>query len=523
MSSLQTWFTTATMAILVSAAPMAMAVEISPSVSYLEKATPALTKAFAQDSSVDLLVYFKSKAELQPARLITNRIARARWIYRSLADHARNSQKAVLAKLATKNLRVQSFYLENAILVRNGDAQVANELAAMDEVSSLQVDVMASLKLPASQYGTNFEQLIQRPGSDYQTNIEAVEAQRVWNELNVRGKGIVVAGQDTGYMWEHESLRSKYRGVANSGTAKETVNHNYNWHDAIHAGTRVANVQASSASLAQCGPDAVAPCDDHSHGTHTMGTMVGDDGKGNQIGMAPEAQWIGCRNMNKGSGTASTYLECFEFFMAPYPLGGNPQTDGDVTKAPHVINNSWACPVSEGCTGNEFFEAVKAMKAAGIMFVAAAGNEGPGCSTVMDPPGNYSGELISVAAYNTYREETAYFSSRGPSTFNGGIGIDITAPGDGVRSATHQSGGSSYDYKSGTSMAAPHIAGIVALMWSAHPELIGEIDATSRILGMTATPKTDRQSCGDFPGNQIPNAVLGHGLVNAYRAVLQSN
>ena len=78
-----------------------------------------------------------------------------------------------------------------------------------------------------------------------------------------------------------------------------------------------------------------------------MGTMVGDDGAGNQIGVAPGAKWIGCRNMNEGDGTPATYSECFQWFIAPTDLNNqfpNP------TLAPHVINNSWGCPPSEGCT-----------------------------------------------------------------------------------------------------------------------------------------------------------------------------
>ena len=73
-----------------------------------------------------------------------------------------------------------------------------------------------------------------------------------------------------------------------------------------------------------------APCDDKGHGTHTIGTAIGDDGMGNQIGMAPGAKWIGCRNMDQGNGTPARYIECMEFFLAPYPVGGTP-AQGDPT------------------------------------------------------------------------------------------------------------------------------------------------------------------------------------------------
>jgi subtilisin family serine protease len=249
-----------------------------------------------------------------------------------------------------------------------------------------------------------------------------------------------------------------------------------------------------------------------------MGTMVGADGGKNNIGVAPEAKWMGCRNMNKGVGTVSTYLECFEFFLAPYPQGGDPQKDGRPDLAPHVINNSWGCPESEGCKGPEFLQAVRAMHAAGIMVIAAAGNDGSGCSSVVDPPGNYSGELISVGAYNRYTSDIAFYSSRGPSNWNGGLAPVLVAPGTLIRSAINE-GPNSYDEKAGTSMASPHVAGIVALLWSARPELIGQIQKTAEILTTTAKPMQSSQSCGSFPGHQIPNAVFGYGMVDAYKAI----
>ena len=117
-------------------------------------------------------------------------------------------------------------------------------------------------------------------------NITKVGAPEVW-AAGFTGQGVVIGGQDTGYQWDHPALKGKYRGWNGS-----TANHDYSWHDAIH-------VTGSS-----CGADSLFPCDDHGHGTHTMGTMVGDDGAGNQIGMAPGAKWIGCRNMNSGCGHA---------------------------------------------------------------------------------------------------------------------------------------------------------------------------------------------------------------------------
>lgn len=260
------------------------------------------------------------------------------------------------------------------------------------------------------------------------------------------------------------------------------------------------------------------PCDDKGHGTHTMGTMLGFDyaSNTNRIGVAPAAKWIGCRNMDVGLGKASTYLECFEYFLAPYPWQGNPKTDGEPLFAPHIINNSWACTSEEKCTGNEFVQAVQNLTAAGIAIVVSAGNDGSSCGSMQNPPGFYTGLLFGVAASNRAGDKIADFSSRGPSRWNNLVGPNITAPGEDIRSAVSTK--DLYDYKSGTSMAAPHVAGVIALIWAAKPQLIGQVMETMKLIEQTATPRTSTQTCGTFRGGDTPNAVFGHGLINAFKA-----
>ena len=175
--------------------------------------------------------------------------------------------------------------------------------------------------------------------------------------LGFKGETIVVAGADTGIRWTHDALKPHYRGWDGAN-----ANHNQNWHDSIH--DSVGN---------PCGNDSPEPCDDFFHGTHTIATAVGDDGGTNQVGMAPGAKWIGCRNMDQGNGTPARYIECMEFFLAPYPLNCTPN-EGDPTKAPDITNNSWGCPPSEGCVGEHLQAAVEAQGAAGIQMVVSAGN-----------------------------------------------------------------------------------------------------------------------------------------------------
>lgn len=119
----------------------------------------------------------------------------------------------------------------------------------------------------------------------------------VWN-MGYTGQGITVGGADTGYDWGHPAIQPKYRGW--NGDAS-TSQHNYNWHDAIHELNPLNNDTLGNPGTNPCGLDVTHPCDDGSHGTHTMGTMTGSDAD-NQIGVAPDAKWVGCRNMERGLG-----------------------------------------------------------------------------------------------------------------------------------------------------------------------------------------------------------------------------
>ena len=248
-----------------------------------------------------------------------------------------------------------------------------------------------------------------------------------------------------------------------------------------------------------------------------MGTIVGDDGGSNQIGVAPGARWIGCRNMDVGVGSPATYAECFEFFLAPYPIGGDPLTEGIPSLAPHVINNSWTCPPSEGCDWDSLQAVVENVRAAGIVIVASAGNSGSSssCSTVRDPIAIYDA-AFSVGATDS-SDNIAGFSSRGPVTVDGSgrLKPDVSAPGVSVRSSVRGTGYSSLD---GTSMAGPHVAGTVALLWSAAPGLIGDVDTTEWLIAQTARPRTATQNCGDDGPGDVPNNVYGWGIVDALAA-----
>jgi serine protease AprX len=447
----------------------------------------------------DILIYLKSQADLSGAKSLKSKAEKGRFVVNALRQTAKTSQQSILKKLNKAGLTYDSYYIDNIIVVKDAPLQMIEELSADNEVARILHNPVVRMIPEATK-----DQLTSEEFFGTGDNIVSTGAERVWRELGNKGEGIVVAGQDTGIDWDHPALIRNYRGKTATG-----VDHNFNWHDAIRA-----PVAGGSNT---CGYASTQPCDDHGHGTHTIGTAVGDDGAANQIGMAPGATWIGCRNMDNGLGRPSTYLECFQYFLAPWAYGADPAS-GDPEKAPDVINNSWGCPTSEGCNGTEFLAVINSLNAAGILTVAAAGNDGSSCSTIKDAPAHHTGEVLTVGAHDHRSGSIASFSSRGPSKFDGLTSPDFTAPGVSVRSAI-PGGGYASAMWSGTSMASPHVAGAVALLWSKVPALKGDINGTVSRFKNTATAKTSTQNCGGVSGQTIPNNTFGHGHLNVYNAI----
>ncbi len=462
-----------------------------------EKITPWVLEQTANGAQAEFLVVLKDQADLASARELPTREEKGRAVRDALWNKAQTTQSSLLRWLRAHKVEHRSFYIVNMVWVK-ADATVAQTLAARPDVLRLEGNPLIHNALP--------EPISESVTPAEPEQIEAVEpgvaytrAPEVW-ALGYTGQGIVVGGADTGYRWDHTALKSHYRGWDGS-----VANHDYNWHDSVHS------------SSGPCPGNSAAPCDDNSHGTHTIGTAVGDDGIANQIGMAPGAKWIGCRNMDQGNGTPASYIECMEFFLAPYPVNGTP-AQGDPSMAPNVTTNSWSCPPSEGCSAGSLQAAVQAQRDAGIMMVAAAQNSGPNCSTVLDPPGTYD-EVYTVGALNTGADTIASFSSRGPVTADGSSRLkpDLSAPGTDTRSALNTTV-VSYGNKSGTSMATPHVAGAVALLWSAQPLLRGDVAMTETILNETAVPINSSTCDGGGPAIS-PNNTYGYGRLDIKAAV----
>lgn len=472
--------------------------------SWQSKITDALWKK-QDEKDIEFIVYLKQQADISVAKFIKDKNEKGTFVYNELYDNAIKTQTNLIQILEKEQALYQPFLIINAIWVK-GNFTLIQKMAEQPEVERIFYNSPIKGLEPVEIDRNPF--LVARDSSAW--GIKKIHIDDVWS-LGFRGQGIVVGGQDTGYGWQVPGIKSKYRGW--DGT---TADHNYSWHDAIHDWHPL-----HSDSTNPCGLDVAYPCDDNGHGTHTIGTMVASDTIVN-FGVAPDAQWIGCRNMERGWGSPQSYIECFEWFLAPTDLNSqNP----DPTKAPHVINNSWGCPEIEGCDSNNFFlmeQAIENLRMAGVVVVVSAGNSGSNCHTVQNPAAMFEGSF-SVGALH-WNDTIANFSSRGSVMVDNSNRLkpNITAPGVAIVSAITVGDGSgawSLVNASGTSMAGPHVAGVVALMISADSTLAGDVDRIENIIEQTATQRTSSQNCGGVSGMTIPNNTYGYGIINALNAV----
>ena len=445
------------------------------------------------NETASFLVVLREQADLSGAERLASKEDKGRFVYEALQQLAEATQLPLRDRLRQAGVAFRPFFLVNMIEVQ-ADRALATELALREDVYAVAANRAAALRVEPLEDPPHAFRLT--PSATVEPNIEKIRAPQVWARGSL-GQNVVVAVADSGLTWDHPALRARYRGFDGA-----SVSHDHNWHDAVHA----------PAPGNPCGANSAAPCDDEGHGTSCAGLIAGQEGL-NQVGVAPEARLIACRNMDRGVGTPATYTECFQFFLAPTDrTGANPRPD----LAPDIINNSWSCPPSEGCTDPQVLRAVvENTRTAGIFVVLAAGNEGSECSTVATAPAIYEASF-SVGA-TTLGDAIASFSSRGPVLVDGSgrLKPDLVAPGVGVRTAMAPVG---YRLFTGTSAAAPHVSGAVALLYSAAPDLRGRPVETGEILKRSAVPLTAAQDCGGVAGTAVPNAVFGFGRLDVAAA-----
>lgn len=463
-----------------------------------EKVDPVVLEKVEQGELTDFIIQLKSQAKLQSNIGYQTKFEKGTKIYNQLTQIAQFSQKEVVEILESNNAEYKSYWVVNVVHAK-GDIHLIEKIANLNSVAKITRNQRLVLQNSGPVADTR---------SSVEWGLDNINVKRVW-ALGIEGEGVVVAGQDTGVEWFHPAIKNKYRGLLDS----THVEHDYNWHDAIHT------IHGDTTQVNPCGLNTDTPCDDHNHGTHTIGTMVGgEDDMQTKIGVAPKSKWIACRNMERGDGTPITYIECFQWLMAPTDSNDeHPKVD----KAPHVINNSWGCPNSEGCDTTNYHimeKVVDNIKASGIVVVVSAGNSGGGgCGSVSSPAAIYENSFTIGATADI--DVIAGFSSKGPVMVDGSNRMkpNVSAPGVNVRSCIRNG---LYANWNGTSMAGPHVAGVVALMINANPSLSGQVDVIEDIIESTARPQVYNDVlCGQDTMNAVPNNAYGHGIVDAFAAV----
>ncbi len=402
----------------------------------------------------------------------------------ALQDAADRSQEALTDYLQARQSEgdIRGYtrhWLINSVVVV-GTVDAIRELSLRDDVEAIEADLKVELIEPIhSEKGTppgGHRGIGTAPG------IEAIKAPQVWRELGIDGTGVVVGIMDTGVDGNHPALAARWRGLFADPSEC--------WLD----------------NSGQGNPD--FPVDNnHYHGTHVMGTVTGlapDD----TIGVAPGALWIASNTINQGVGSEfdNDVIASLEWFADP---DGNPLTTEDV---PCVVQNSWGTyePLGYPDCFSYWWDAMDNCEAAGVVLTWSAGNEGSDPATLRSPADRADSpyNAFSVGSTQYYAPyEISGFSSRGPSACGGPYAMkpEVSAPGSNIYSA--QPGGG-YQNLSGTSMAGPHVAGVVALMYAANPNL--DVETVKQVLMDTCLDR----------GDEGEDNTYGHGFIDAYEAVL---
>jgi len=369
------------------------------------------------DELIPAIVTLQQQADLRPVRSLKGRDTRLRSLVRALKAHAEVSQRGLRLLIQARQTEgkvahVTYYWIFNGLALQ-ATAQTLQELAERPEVRSIHLE--RTLLPPEPMVAATLS---------VEPNLEQIGATALW-ALGFQGQGVVVASMDTGVDGGHPDLAARWRGGANS------------WFDPY-------NQHATPADL-------------NGHGTATMGVMVGDSAGGSAIGVAPQARWIAVKIFSdQDNATESKVHSGFQWLLDP---DGNP----DTPDAPHVVNNSWAF-TAPGCD-QTFQGDLQSLRAAGILPVFAAGNLGPDPETSASPANNPG--AFAVGAVDG--SDAMYsLSSRGPSACDQSLFPDVVAPGVSIRSADKQGG---YRLWDGTSLAAPHVSGGLALLLDAFPDL----------------------------------------------------
>jgi subtilisin family serine protease len=436
---------------------------------------PSLAEQAAKSGKVDAIVFFDQVAKpgLAPAMsaldaaeampLGPERKAVTFNALTQLGQATVDTHKPLLDSLLRqgKIAGMDALLTFNAVRVRGASTDALQQLASSGAWQVVADDVVAVPQLPApandsisavsmiplgkaQPSGLIPGDPVEDPNAIYMDwGVKKMDAPAAWQQ-GITGAGIVVASLDTGVITDHSGLKANYRGTRPDGTQ----DHNHNLLNVVEK-------------------DGQYPIDDVGHGTHTLGSVVGNDAK-HLVGVAPDAKFIAVRGLGAAGGNMFSLMSAMEWMLAPTDLTGkNPRPD----LAPDIITNSWGgAPVSQPF----LWQALRNWRRAGIIPIFASGNNRNAQPGEVAAPGMY-GDTITVGASEP-DDSRAFFSMYGPSNFSRDRKPEIVAPGtwtystypDGTFRDTFIVEGKRYP-ASGTSMATPHVAGAVALYMQAHP------------------------------------------------------
>jgi subtilisin family serine protease len=458
----------------------------------------AYLDAFAADEEVSAIVNLRDQVDIEelkqdpqwrnaPRQVRHERVIRS---LRELADRTQTRLRAHLdqAQAAGQVVSYSPHWISNLIVLRATKAEILR-LARHPDVElieeNFQIELIEPIRAERGSLPPHANGIGITPG------VKAIHADRVWKEMGITGAGRLVANLDTGVDGNHPALSARWRGT------EPGVDPSAAWLDLVYGGTNF-------------------PADHYGHGTHVMGTMTGlGQATGDTVGVAFGAQWIACNAVDQDAGPEfdNDVVVAFEWLADP---DGDPGTVDDV---PDVVQNSWginenfsSTPPYTDCD-SRWWAVIDNCEAAGCVVTYSAGNEGPGPHSLRSPSDRattpYNAFSIgAVDATNAgYPYPSASFSSRGPSGCDDiSIKPEVCAPGVDVYSSVP--GGGYESGWSGTSMAGPHVAGVVALMREANPQLT--VDQIKEVLMRTSH---------DF-GSVGEDNTYGMGFIDAYEAVL---
>lgn len=386
-------------------------------------------------------------------------------IYRYIAE---TSQAPLIEWLSGKPGAIvnQCFWIMNCISIE-AMPEIILEIARRDDVAWISHN--GEVRIIAQPDNT-----ITPQSRAFIWNIQRVMADSCWVN-GFTGQNIIIGETDTGVDFNHPALQGKWTGY---------------WF------------------VAPGLPQQPTPYDDHGHGTHCMGTILGGDGLGPMpdsmdVGVAPGAKFVAAKVLN--SGGSGSYQQC----LAGLQFMADLKDSVDIK----AVSNSWG---GSNAADTFFYPVMRRYKSIGILPVFANGNSGPNANTVLCP-GSYSNTL-GVGA-TTPADTAASFSSRGPAPdqapFNDPttwfrsdwnlIKPQISAPGTQIRSCLPNNSWGSWQ---GTSMATPHVAGAVAVLCGKNPTLTPTqmynilLDNVDRLTGVT-----------------YPNNTYGWGRLNVWKAL----